>query len=100
MGYNAVYPAQAIEAHRSFIARRRNLRPHDEYRATTSEEWQEFLNHFERRKLALGSCGRVFGTNCIHEHACVRCPVLIVDPNERGRLVEILDNLNDRARRC
>ncbi|MFF4534522.1 tyrosine-type recombinase/integrase [Streptomyces sp. NPDC001407] len=96
MGYNAVYPAQAIEAHRSFIARRRNLRPRDEYRAVTSEEWQEFLNHFERRKLALGSCGRAFGTDCIHEHACVRCPVLIVDPNERGRLVEIRDNLNDR----
>ncbi|MEV6882848.1 site-specific integrase [Streptomyces sp. NPDC051135] len=96
MGYNAVYPAQAIEAHRSFIARRRNLRPNDEYRAVTSEEWKEFLNHFERRKLALGSCGRAFGTDCIHEHACVRCPVLIVDPNERGRLVEIRDNLNDR----
>ncbi|WP_405754113.1 tyrosine-type recombinase/integrase [Streptomyces sp. NBC_00073] len=96
MGYNAIYPAQAIEAHRSFIARRRNLRPSEEYRAVTAEEWQEFLNHFERRKLALGSCGRAFGTDCIHEHACVRCPVLIVDPNERGRLFEIRDNLNDR----
>ncbi|WP_328749109.1 site-specific integrase [Streptomyces sp. NBC_00285] len=96
MGYNAVYPVQAIEAHRSFIARRRSLRPSDEYRAVTSEEWKEFLNHFEQRKLALGSCGRAFGTDCIHEHACVRCPVLIVDPTERGRLVEIRDNLDDR----
>ncbi|MYS93815.1 MULTISPECIES: tyrosine-type recombinase/integrase [Streptomyces] len=96
MGYNAVYPAKAIEAHRAFIARRRSLRPREEYRAVTSEEWQEFLTQFERRKLALGSCGRAYGTDCVHEHACVRCPVLIVDPYERGRLVEIRDNLNDR----
>lgn len=96
MGYNAVYPAQAIEAHRSFISRRRSLRPSGEYREVISEEWKEFLNYFERRKLALGSCGRAFGADCIHEHACVRCPVLIVDLNERGRLVEIRDNLNDR----
>ena len=27
MGYKAVYPGEAIEAHRAFIARRRELRP-------------------------------------------------------------------------
>lgn len=96
MGYAAIYPADAIEAHQAFIARRRALRPIEEYRAVTPEEWQEFLGHFERRKLALGECGRAYGTDCAHEHACVRCPVLIVDFTEKPRLVEIRDNLTDR----
>lgn len=96
LSYNTIYPTVAIEAHRAFIARRRKLRPIEEYRAVTPEEWQEFLGHFERRKLSLGDCGRAFGTDCIHEHACIRCPVLIVNPAERPRLVEIRDNLTDR----
>ncbi|MEV7471989.1 site-specific integrase [Streptomyces kronopolitis] len=96
MGYAAIYPSDTIEAHKAFIARRRSLRPAEEYRAVTPEEWEEFLGHFERRKLALGECGRAYGTDCAHEHACVRCPVLIVSPAERERLVEIRDNLGDR----
>ncbi|MFF8747153.1 tyrosine-type recombinase/integrase [Streptomyces californicus] len=96
MGYVAIYPTDALEAHRAFIARRRDLRPAEEYRAVTAEEWQEFLSHFERRKLALGECGRTYGTDCIHEHACVRCPVLIVTLDEKPRLEEIRDNLQDR----
>jgi hypothetical protein len=96
MGYAAIYPAEAIEAHRAFIARRRQARPAEEYRTVTPEEWDEFLGHFERRKLALGECGRAYGTECSHEHACVRCPVLITSPTERPRLIEIRDNLRDR----
>lgn len=96
MGYAAIYPVEAIEAHRSFIARRRSLRPSEEYRAVTPEEWQDFLGHFERRKLALGECGRAYGTDCNHEHACVRCPVLVMSASDRPRLVEIRDNLRKR----
>ncbi|MFD0296268.1 hypothetical protein [Streptomyces sp. NPDC127118] len=70
MGYNAIYPTDAIEAHRAFIARRRSLRPSEEYRTPTNEEWDAFLAHFEKRKLSLGTCARSFGTSCIHEHAC------------------------------
>ena len=69
MGYKAVYPEEAITGHRAFIARRRALRPGEEYRTPTDEEWDEFLGHFERRKVALGDCGRACGTSCIHEHA-------------------------------
>lgn len=96
MGYAAIYPTDAIEAHQAFIARRRALRPVEEYRAVTPEEWQEFLGHFERRKLALGECGRAYGTDCAHEHACIRCPVLIVDFADMPRMVEIRDNLAAR----
>ena len=83
MGYKAVYPEEAIRAHRAFLARRRALRPTEEYRVPTDEEWQEFLGHFERRKVSIGTCGRAFGTPCIHEHACVRCPMLWPDPAQR-----------------
>ncbi|MFD5597513.1 tyrosine-type recombinase/integrase [Streptomyces griseorubiginosus] len=96
MGYNAVYPTETIEAHRAFIARRRTLRPAEEYRTPTDAEWEDFLGHFERRKLPVGTCARAYGTACIHEHACVRCSLLRPDPAQRGRLVEIRDNLIDR----
>ena len=59
----------------------------------TEEEWQEFLGHFERRKVSVGTCGRAFATPCIHEHACVRCALLWPDPAQKGRLVDIRDNI-------
>lgn len=96
MGYKAVYPYEAIQAHRAFLDRRRATRPSEEYRTPTEQEWEAFLAHFEKRKVSLGTCGRAFGTPCIHEHACVRCSMLWPDPNQRPRLVEIRDNLTDR----
>ena len=96
LGYKAVYPDEAIQAHLAFLARRRSLRPSEEYRTPSDQEWQEFLGHFERRKVSTGTCARPFGTPCIHEHACVRCPMLWPDPAQRHRLVEIRDNLHAR----
>ena len=68
LGYKAVYPEEVINGHRAFIARRRALRPSGEYRTPTDQEWADFLGHFERRKVALGDCGRSYDTPCIHEH--------------------------------
>jgi Phage integrase family len=96
LGYKAVYPEEVINAHRAFITRRRALRPAGEYRTPTEEEWAEFLGHFERRKLSLGTCGRSYATPCIHEHACIRCPLLRPDPAQRPRLAEIRGNLTAR----
>src|SRR5689334_19433872 len=62
MGYEVVYPEEVINGHPAFIARRRALRPAAEYRTPTDEEWQEFLGHFERRRVALGDCGRSYAT--------------------------------------
>src|SRR5664280_515227 len=93
LGYKAVYPTEAIQAHRAFLARRRALRPSEEYRTPTDGEWQEFLGHFERRQVSTGTCARAFATPCLHEHACICCPVLRPDPHQRPRLVEISDNL-------
>ena len=96
IGYKAVYPAEAIEAHRAFIARRRGTRPSEEYRTPTEEEWDAFLAHFEKRKVSVGTCARAFASPCVHEHACVRCSLLRPDPAQRGRLEEIRANLHDR----
>jgi hypothetical protein len=51
---------------------------------------------FELRKVALGTCGRDHGTPCAHENACVRCPLLRVDPAQIPRLESIHANLLDR----
>jgi integrase len=96
MGYKTVYPQEAIDGHRAFIARRRALRPGEEYRTPTDAEWDEFLGHFQRRKVAYGTCGRSYGTPCIHEHACLRCPLLRPDPAQRDRLADVCANLADR----
>jgi len=52
--------------------------------------------NFELRKVALSVCTRDYGTPCIHEHACVRCPQLRPDPAQMPRLEEIRANLVDR----
>ncbi|WP_329082415.1 site-specific integrase [Streptosporangium sp. NBC_01469] len=93
MGYHTVYPQEVINGHRAFIARRRTMRPSEEYRTPTDEEWEEFRGHFERRKMALGDCGRAYGTSCQHEHSCIKCPLLRVAPADRPRLEEIRGNL-------
>jgi hypothetical protein len=92
----AVFQDDLIRAYRGFLDTRRALRPQDEYREPTDEEWREFQQHFELRKLELGTCGRPYATPCPHEHACIRCPMLRLDPKQRGRLVEIIRNLGDR----
>jgi hypothetical protein len=93
MGYKAVYPEEVINGHRAFITRRRALRPSEEYRTPTDEEWAEFIGHFEHRKVSVGDCGRSYDTPCIHEHSCLRCPLLRPDPAARPRLAQIRDNL-------
>ncbi len=93
MGYKAVYPDEAIQAHLAFLTRRRALRPSEEYRIPTDEEWAEFLGHFEVRKVATGTCGRAFGTPCIHEHSCLRCSMHWPSADQRPRIAEIHDNL-------
>lgn len=96
MGYKAVYPEEVINGHREFIARRRALRPSQEYRTPTDAEWAEFIGHFEHRKVSVGDCGRSYDTPCIHEHSCLRCPLLRPDPTARPRLAQIRDNLIER----
>ncbi|MFK0114131.1 hypothetical protein [Streptomyces sp. NPDC091217] len=59
----------------------------------TEAEREDFLGHFERRELSVGTCARVYGTVRVHEHACICCSTLRPDPAQRPRLTEIRGNL-------
>lgn len=94
--YIAVYQNELIRTYRSYLSERRATRPEAEYHEPTDDEWREFQQHFALRKLELGTCARPYGSPCQHEHACVRCPMLRVDPRQRDRLAEIADSLRER----
>jgi integrase len=94
--YMAVFDDELVRTYRAFLDKRRAVRPDAEYREPTEEEWREFQQHFQVRKLELGECGRPYRSPCRHEHACIRCPSLRLDPAARHRLVEIIANLKDR----
>ncbi len=95
-GYTAVFPEQVIEAHRKMVDHRRGLRDSHEYRTVTPHEWAEFEQHFQLRRVALGDCFRPYGTPCVHEHACTRCPFLRLDPAQAPRLDTIEANTKAR----
>ncbi len=95
-GYAAVFDEDVARHFREFVDRRRSLRPAEDYREPTATEIEEFQEHFAKRKVELGSCSRGYGTPCIHEHACIRCPMLRPDPVQRHRLESIRANLVER----
>lgn len=99
-GYVAVFDEDVVRHYQLHLTRRRRLRPQDEYRDTTVSEWQEFEEHFDRRKVELGACGRPYGTPCAHEHACVRCPMLHVEPQMIARLDDLESDLIVRRERA
>jgi integrase len=95
-GYVAIYPEEVIAGYRRFVDQRRAERPSEEYREPTDTEWTEFRDHFQLRKVALGTCDRPYGTPCQHEHACVRCPMLRMSPAQLPRLLQIETNTRER----
>jgi site-specific recombinase XerD len=94
--YMAVFQDDLVRSYRAFLDKRRATRPAEEYREPTEQEWKEFQQHFQLRKVALGTCGRPYGSPCQHEHACVRCAMLRISPQQRPRLLEIIHNLHER----
>ncbi|MFD4420240.1 tyrosine-type recombinase/integrase [Agromyces sp. NPDC058484] len=95
-GYAAVFDDEVARHFREFVDRRRTLRPVEDYREPTSAELEEFQAHFAKRKVEYGSCSRGYGTPCAHEHACIRCPMLRPDPEQRRRLEALRGNLVER----
>ncbi|MGJ3190756.1 tyrosine-type recombinase/integrase [Paenarthrobacter sp. FR1] len=95
-GYTAVFPEQVIQAHHEFIERRRQTRPDYELRPATESEWTEFEQHFLLRRVALGTCHRPYATPCVHEHACIKCRFLQVDPAQSGRIEAMTSNAEER----
>jgi hypothetical protein len=98
-GYVAVFDEDVIRHYLAHLNERRQLRPDHEYRDVTSDEWDEFEEHFDKRRVELGACGRPYGTPCQHEHACIRCPMLQVSPKMIRRLDDLeADLITRRAR--
>ncbi|WP_200954755.1 tyrosine-type recombinase/integrase [Arthrobacter sp. Soil782] len=89
-GYVTVFQEDVIRHYQKHLADRRSARPAREYRSPTGTEWVEFEGHFNKRKVELGNCGRPYATPCEHEHACLRCPMLHIDPT----MIQRLDELN------
>jgi heme oxygenase len=96
----AVFEEDVIRHYQAHLARRRAMRPDLEYHPVTATEWTEFQEHFNKRKLELGNCARPYATPCSHEHACIRCPMLHVDPAMLARLDEIETDLHARKARA
>lgn len=61
-GYAAIHDEVTLRHFRGFLDRRRALRPPDDYLEPTEAEISEFHEHFKKRKVELGSCGRAYGT--------------------------------------
>jgi integrase len=95
-GYTAIYPQDVIQHMQAHLARRRAGRPSEEYRDPSSAEWAKFEQHFGKRTMELGHCRRPYSTPCIHEHACLRCPMLEIPPEMKPRLVDIQINARSR----
>jgi hypothetical protein len=95
-GYTAIYPQDVIQHMQAHLARRRADRPSEEYRDPSSAEWAKFEQHFGKRTMELGHCRRPYATSCIHEHACLRCPMLEIPPEMKPRLVDIQINARSR----
>jgi hypothetical protein len=92
----AVFDEVVVRHYQQFLERRREQRPSEEYREPTPGEWTDFEEHFDKRKVELGSCGRPYGTPCAHEHACIRCPMLTLNPKMLPRLDELEADLVQR----
>lgn len=99
-GYVAVFEEDVVRHYQQFLDRRRAQRPTGEYRTPTKSEMTEFEEHFDKRRVELGSCGRPYGTPCAHEHACIRCPMLSVNPKMLDRLDELEEDLLARRQRA
>ncbi|KOU64379.1 hypothetical protein ADK55_07625 [Streptomyces sp. WM4235] len=99
-GYVAVFAEDIVGSYQQFLNHRRTLRPDGEYGDVTVEEWAEFEEHFDKRKVELGNCARPYGSPCRHEHACIRCPMLQVNPKMLSRLAEIEKDLLLRRKKA
>lgn len=99
-GYVAIFNEEVVAHYQRFLNNRRSMRPLVEYEEVTPEEWSDFETHFEKRKVELGNCARPYGTSCQHEHACIRCPVLQVNPKMVARLDELEKDLLLRSQRA
>lgn len=92
LGNKVIYPDEAVQAHLSFLARRRALRTTEEYRVPTGRMGR-VPRPLRTWEVSTGTCGRAFGTLHPRVRLLIRCRVLWPDPVQRERLAKIRDNL-------
>ncbi|EEP73102.1 hypothetical protein MCAG_03429 [Micromonospora sp. ATCC 39149] len=95
-----MFDEDVVRHYQEYLQQRREHRPDGEYRGATDIEWNEFQEHFDKRRVELGSCARPCGTPRQHEHACIRCPMLSINPEMLGRLAELEEDLHARRTRA
>ncbi len=96
LGYKAVYPEEAIQAHLAFLARRRALRPSEEYRVPTDEEWAGVPRPL-RAPQGLHRHLRPRVRHPLHPRTRLHpLPDALARPRPTAPLVEIRDNLTAR----
>ncbi|MEV8529125.1 hypothetical protein AB0451_34130 [Streptomyces sp. NPDC052000] len=95
-----MFNEDAVRHYQAFLDRRQQARPTDEYRPVTKAEWLGFEEHFHQRKVELGGRARPYSTPCQHEHACLRFPMININPKMLLRLDEIEVDLLDRQIRA
>jgi hypothetical protein len=96
LGYTVIYPQEVFDRYQQFIERRRTQWPVEDYRAPTAAELAEFADHFGKRRIEMGTCVRPYGTPCIHEHACLRCPFQKIDAGQLPQLHRIETDIRTR----
>ncbi|WP_055524724.1 hypothetical protein [Streptomyces graminilatus] len=87
-----------MRTYRGFLDRRRADRPQDEHREPTEQEWHGFQQPSSSARCHWAPAGDPAEPPAKHEHACIRCPVLQIDPRRRSRLIEIIQNLREHIR--
>ena len=99
LGYKAIYPEEAIQAHLAFLARRRALRPGEEYRAP----YRRGVERVPRPLRTAQGFHRHLRPRVQHPvHPRTRLhplPDALARPGTAARLVEIRDNLTPASPR-
>jgi Phage integrase family len=74
--------------------------PAEEYRDTKGEEWVEFEEHFDKRKVELGSCGRPYGTGAASTNTPASAARCCTSPKMLAWLDGLETDLVDRCARA
>ena len=97
MGYKAVYPEEAINGHRAFLARRRALRPSrgiPRCRPMRNGRSSSATSHAARSRSATAAGPTAPAASTSTAASGARCYAL--DPAQRPRLADLRDNLQAR----
>lgn len=98
-GYVAVFDEDVVRHYQLHLTRRRQLRPAEEYRDPTGDEWQESADHFDKRRVELGTCGRPYGSRARTSMPACAARCFRSNPGWSRAMDEIESDLHGRRQR-